>query len=118
MPSGLKVEDVRVGSGAVAERGSHVTLRFRCTLNRGDEIRSGEVSFRVGDRSVIAGFDKGVVGMHVGGIRRLRISPHLGYRDQAVAGVPANAVLNFEVELLEAHAPPLNSMPLPSGGGD
>ena len=38
--------------------------------------------------------------MRVGGVRRLRASPHLGYRDQAVPGVPADAVLNFEVKLL------------------
>jgi FKBP-type peptidyl-prolyl cis-trans isomerase len=117
MPSGLKVEDVKVGSGALAERGSYVTLRFRGTLNRGDEIGAGEVSFRVGDRSVIAGFDKGIVGMRVGGIRRLRISPHLGYRDRTVGRVPANAVLNFEVELLEGHPTPSPVPPL-NGGGD
>jgi FKBP-type peptidyl-prolyl cis-trans isomerase len=44
---------------------------------------------------VVAGLELGV-----GGTRRLRVSPHLGYRGQAVPGVPANAVLNFEVELL------------------
>ncbi|HWG46619.1 MAG TPA: FKBP-type peptidyl-prolyl cis-trans isomerase [Gemmataceae bacterium] len=38
------------------------------------------------------------------GTRRLRVSPHLGYHDQVVPGVPANAVLNFEVDLLEIHS--------------
>jgi FKBP-type peptidyl-prolyl cis-trans isomerase len=100
VPSGLKVEDVTVGSGAAAERGATVSIRWRGTLNRGDEFGSGEVSFRVGERRVIAGLEKGVVGMRVGGIRRLRVSPHLGYRDQTVPGVPANAVLTIELELL------------------
>jgi FKBP-type peptidyl-prolyl cis-trans isomerase len=96
----LKVEDVAVGSGAAAERGSSVTIRWRGALNRGDAFGSGEVTFRIGARRVIAGLELGVVGMRVGGIRRLRVSPHLAYCDQAVPGVPAKAVLNFEVELL------------------
>ena len=49
---------------------------------------------------MVAGLSRGVIGMRVGGVRRLRVSPHLGYGDQAVPGVPANAVLVFEVELL------------------
>jgi FKBP-type peptidyl-prolyl cis-trans isomerase FkpA len=100
VPSGLRVEDVIVGSGPTAERGSKVSIRWRGTLNRGDEFGAGEVSFRVGERRVVAGLEKGVVGMRVGGIRRQRVSPHLGYRDRAVPGVPANAVLNFVVELV------------------
>jgi FKBP-type peptidyl-prolyl cis-trans isomerase len=102
VPSGLKVEDVSIGTGTTAERGSLISIRWRGTLNRGDEFGAGEVSFRIGQRQVIAGLEQGVVGMQVGGIRRLRVSPHLGYRDQHVPGVPANAVLSFEVELLAA----------------
>ncbi len=86
--------------GATAEGGSTVSIRWRGTFNRGDEFGAGEVSFRVGERRAIAGLEMGVVGMCVGGARRLRVSPHLGYRGQAVPGVPANAVLVFEVDLL------------------
>jgi FKBP-type peptidyl-prolyl cis-trans isomerase len=78
-----------------------VTVRWRGTLNRGDEFGNGTVSFRVGRRQVVAGLDHGVVGMRVAGVRCLRVSPHLGYRDKIVPDVPANAVLNFEVELLD-----------------
>jgi FKBP-type peptidyl-prolyl cis-trans isomerase FkpA len=102
VPSGLKVEDVAIGLGPAVGRGSTVSIRWRGTLNRGDEFGAGEVSFRIGERRVIAGLEAGVVGMRVGGVRRLRVSPHLGYRDQAVPDVPANAVLNFDVELLQA----------------
>jgi FKBP-type peptidyl-prolyl cis-trans isomerase len=101
VPGGLKMEDVIVGSGGVAQHGSAVTIRWRGTLNRGDEFAFGETSFRIGERRVIAGLEMGVVGMQVGGTRRLRVSPHLGYRVHAVPGVPANAVLNFEVQLLD-----------------
>ncbi len=101
MTSGLRVEEVIVGAGASAERGSTVLIRWRGTLNRGDPFGSGELWVQIGERRVIAGLEKGVIGMRVGGTRRLRISPHLGYRDQVVPGVPANAVLKFEVDLLE-----------------
>jgi FKBP-type peptidyl-prolyl cis-trans isomerase len=101
MLSGLRLRDIVVGTGAAAERGRVVTVRWRGTLNRGDELGQGTVSFCVGRREVIAGLDRGVVGMRVGGIRRLRVSPHLSYRDRIVPGIPANAVLNFELELLD-----------------
>jgi len=100
VPSGLKVEDVTIGAGPTAEQGSTVSIRWRGTLNLGDEFGSGEVSFRAGERRVVAGLEKGVVGMRVGGVRRLRVSTHLGYRGQTVPGVPADAVLNFVVDLL------------------
>ncbi|MBW3539451.1 MAG: aldehyde dehydrogenase family protein [Planctomycetes bacterium] len=99
-PSGLKIEDVIVGAGAVAEPGATVTIECRGWLNRGDEFGSSLESFRIGQRRLIAGLERGVIGMRVGGVRKLRVSPHLAYRDQAVPGVPPNAVLNFEVKLL------------------
>jgi peptidylprolyl isomerase len=106
MPSGLKILDRRVGTGRVAERGHTAIVQYRGFLNRGEQFRSSyddgaPVEFRIGRRDVIAGLDKGVVGMRVGGLRELRVSPHLAYRDQEVPGVPANAVLRLEVELLE-----------------
>jgi FKBP-type peptidyl-prolyl cis-trans isomerase len=98
--SGIRGEDVRTGDGAVAERGRRVTIRWQCKLNHGDEVRAATTTFRIGAREVVAGLDRGVAGMRVGGIRKLRISPHLAYRDQSVPGIPPNAVLVFEVELL------------------
>jgi FKBP-type peptidyl-prolyl cis-trans isomerase len=100
VPSGLRVKGVTLGSGDVAERGCTVSIRWRGGLNRGDEFGSGKVTFRIGDRRVVAGLEKGVVGMRVGGVRQVQVSPHLGHRDRAVPGIPPNAVLSFEVELL------------------
>ncbi len=99
--SGIRGEDIKPGDGRVAERGCLITIRWQCKLNRGDVVGSATDSFRIGKRDVIAGLERGVIGMRVGGIRILRISPHLAYRDQAVAGIPPNSVLDFEVELLE-----------------
>ena len=104
-PSGLKVEEKSIGDGAVAERGSSVTVEWRGWLNRGEEFGSGTVDFEIGRRRVIAGLELGVVGMRVGGVRCLRVSPHLGYRDQQAPGMPPNAVLNFEVRLLNVAHP-------------
>jgi FKBP-type peptidyl-prolyl cis-trans isomerase len=110
---GLKTKDVIVGTGETVTRGSVVSIRWRGRLNRGDEFGSGTMTFCVGRRQVIAGLEHGVIGMRAGGVRRLRVSPHLGYRDQAVPGVPANAVLGFEVELLHVESSVAASMPTP-----
>ena len=106
LASGLKVTDVTVGAGAVAERGKSVAVHFRCFLRRGELISStyerGEpFRFVVGKRQAIAGFDYGVEGMRVGGTRCIIVSPHLGYRDAILTSIPPNAVLRFEIELLE-----------------
>jgi len=98
--SGIRGQDLKIGEGPVAERGRLATVRWECNLNRGDHVRSGTDTFRIGKREVIAGLDRGVIGMRVGGIRKLHISPHLGYRDEGAFGIPPSAVLEFEVELL------------------
>jgi FKBP-type peptidyl-prolyl cis-trans isomerase len=101
--SGLKIEDTVIGTGAVAVRGAIVLVEWRGWLNQGDEFGRGVQSFCVGKRQVIAGMEKGVEQMRVGGIRKLRISPHLAYRDESVPGIPPNAVLHFELKLLEVN---------------
>lgn len=98
--SGLKIEEIIIGRGAVADVGATVTIEWRVWLNRGESFGGGSESFRIGQRRLIAGLERGVIGMCVGGIRRLRVSPHLGYRDQSVPGIPANVVLKFEVKLI------------------
>jgi len=60
------------------------------------------ICFMIGRREVIAGLERGVIGMRVGGCRTLVVSPHLAYRDKGVEGsIPPNAVLRFEVELID-----------------
>lgn len=99
IPSGIKVTDLVIGSGAVAESGKTVCVDWRGWLNRGEEFGHGASSFRIGRRDVIAGIDRGVIGMRIGGVRRLRISPHFAYREKGAPGIPPNAVLEFEVKL-------------------
>jgi FKBP-type peptidyl-prolyl cis-trans isomerase len=103
MRKGVKVQDLRVGERAEAERGKVVVVRYDLYLNRGEKIHENfTCSFAVGARKVIAGLEYGVEGMRVGGRRRIRVGPHLAYQDKGVPGrVPANGVLIFEVELVE-----------------
>jgi FKBP-type peptidyl-prolyl cis-trans isomerase len=104
--SGLKYEDLKAGDGATAEAGMRVTVHYTGWLTDGRQFDSsrdrGEpFSFPLGGGRVIRGWDEGVAGMQVGGVRRLTIPPQLGYGRQGAGGViPPNATLVFEVELL------------------
>lgn len=106
-PSGLEYEDISVGSGATAKRGTTVSVHYTGWLTSGDKFDSSKdrnepFSFPVGVQYVIAGWDEGVQGMQVGGVRRLTIPPNLGYGARGAGGViPPNSTLVFEVELLE-----------------
>jgi FKBP-type peptidyl-prolyl cis-trans isomerase FkpA len=105
--SGLKIEDVSVGSGDTAAKGQAVTVHYTGWLTDGTKFDSSKdrgdpFVFPLGGRRVIAGWDEGVQGMRVGGVRKLTIPPALGYGTRGAGGViPPNATLVFEVELLE-----------------
>jgi FKBP-type peptidyl-prolyl cis-trans isomerase len=102
---GVEFEDLAVGEGAVAERGTDVEVLYTLSLNRGDVVQANQTyAFRVGRRKVIAGLEYGVEGMRAGGERRIRVPPHLGYSDQQVPGIPANAALEFRVKLVKVAA--------------
>lgn len=103
MTGGIKIKEIKLGDGAEAVKGSLVSVRCRYYLNRGQPLRMDNdlTSFKIGRRQVIAGLEKGVVGMRVGGTRQLRISPHLAYGESGIAGlIPPLAVLICEVELV------------------
>ena len=106
--SGLRYEDQETGAGAEAPGpGQTVFVHYTGYLEDGTKFDSsldrGEpLSFPLGVGYVIAGWDQGLVGMRVGGRRRLVIPPELGYGARGAGGViPPNATLIFEVELLE-----------------
>jgi len=103
---GVEYEDLRLGDGPVAERGARVEVRYDLFLNRGQQVQANQpYTFRVGKRRAIPGLEYGVEGMRVGGERRLRVGPHLAYREHGVPGVvPSKAVLEFVVTLLRIEA--------------
>jgi FKBP-type peptidyl-prolyl cis-trans isomerase len=100
----LVVEDLVVGTGATAAVGDTVTVHYRGTFTNGsvfDTSYGGNpFSFRLGAGQVIPGFDQGIVGMRVGGKRRLTIPPSLGYGSQGSGPIPGNTTILFEVELV------------------
>lgn len=102
----LQIDDIREGTGREARPGDTVTVHYTGWLLDGTKFDSSRdrdepFSFRLGTRQVIRGWDLGVSGMRVGGVRRLAVPPGLAYGRRGAGGViPANASLIFEIELL------------------
>lgn len=105
--SGLQYVDLALGTGREAHAGETAIVHYTGTLTDGTKFdsskdRNSPFSFRLGAGSVIKGWDEGVEGMNIGGIRKLVIPPQLGYGSRgAGSAVPPNATLIFEVELLD-----------------
>ena len=104
--SGLKIQDLVVGTGAEAVSKQQVTVNYRGTLENGtlfdQSYGRAPFSFLLDGGQVIKGWDEGVQGMKVGGKRRLIILAKLGYGETgAGAAIPPGATLIFEVELLK-----------------
>jgi len=119
--SGLKLLEEREGEGTPANKGDRVVYNTRIFLNQGDEVSlnakqaehlpkemvrvEGGVTFIdhslvLGRRQVIAGVAHALMGMKVGGYRKVRVSPHLAYRDKGIQDlIPPDAVLICEIWL-------------------
>lgn len=114
--SALQVIDRSVGSGPVARDGMQVELNYRGWLydastpdHRGSQVdnsyeRGQPIRFTLGQGQVIAGWDRGIRGMHVGGRRTLLVPARLAYGSRRVGDtVPPHAALVFDIELLGVH---------------
>jgi FKBP-type peptidyl-prolyl cis-trans isomerase FkpA len=107
-PSGLRYTDIETGSGETATgAGQTIIVHYTGWLEDGTRFDSSKdrnepFSFPLDCNFVIRGWDEGVKGMQVGGVRRLVVPPELGYGARGAGGViPPNATLVFEIELLE-----------------
>lgn len=109
--SAIEISEEKIGTGLEAVTGKTVSVhytgwlfedsrrgkKFDSSIDRGDAF-----SFVLGSGHVIKGWDEGVAGMKVGGIRMLTIPPELAYgKSGAGKVIPPNATLLFEVELIE-----------------
>jgi FKBP-type peptidyl-prolyl cis-trans isomerase (trigger factor) len=119
--SGIKLLDEREGSGVPAKKGDRIVYNLKLYLNKGDEIplnaqqaeylpahkirdeqgdRFVDHSIELGSRDAIAGVEYSLLGMKPGGYRKVRVSPHLAYREHGLNGlIPPNAVLIIELWL-------------------
>ena len=106
IPSGLVIEDLIVGRGATARAGDDVVVHYVGKLTNGQQFDSSRnrrdpLDFALGAGDVIKGWDQGVEGMKVGGMRKLTIPPELAYGAGGFPPViPPNSTLVFDVELL------------------
>lgn len=106
--SGVLFEDRDRGQGEEARRGSHVVVHYMGYFPDGTLFDTSlaadaePLSFRLGAREVIRGWDEGIVGMREGGTRVLVVPPELAYGRQGYAGIiPGDQVLVYEIQLLE-----------------
>lgn len=107
MSAELKIEDIRLGSGKECVKGALILAHYTGWLEDGTKFDSSHDRGRpfecvIGVRRVIAGWDKGLMGMREGGRRRLFVPAHLAYGERQVGPfIRPNSNLIFEIELLE-----------------
>jgi peptidylprolyl isomerase len=108
-PSGLKIADIKVGTGASPRTGQTCVMHYTGWLyqsgKKGAKFdssvdRGTPFEFQIGKGKVIRGWDEGVSTMKVGGKRTLIIPPDLGYGSMGAGSIPPHSTLIFEVELL------------------
>jgi FKBP-type peptidyl-prolyl cis-trans isomerase len=97
--SGMYVQDLSRGTGAVATRGRTVVVRYTGWLASGKQFDSGEITVSLGTNKTIRAWEEGLLGLRVGGRRRLVVPPALGYGEAGAGEIPPNAVLVFEMEM-------------------
>ncbi|NQD91905.1 FKBP-type peptidyl-prolyl cis-trans isomerase [Pseudomonas sp. CrR25] len=107
MSSELQIVDVRLGDGKAVVKGALITTQYTGYLEDGSTFdssfdRGKPFQCVIGTGRVIKGWDQGLMGMKVGGQRKLWVPAHLAYGDRQIGErIPPNANLIFEIELLE-----------------
>lgn len=109
--SGVIIKDVTVGQGPEVKPGQKVTVNYVLSLLDGTVLQNSKDSgqpftFTLSAGDVIPGFEQGVAGMKVGGVRMITIPPELAYGPNQVGPIPANSTLIFTIELLNVSDTP------------
>jgi peptidylprolyl isomerase len=103
----LIIEDIEVGTGKTAVKGALITVHYKGTLTDGTQFDSSYEKGRpfqcvIGTGRVIKGWDQGIMGMQVGGKRKLYVPAHLAYGERQMGAlIKPHSDLLFEIELLE-----------------
>ncbi|MGN6545703.1 MAG: FKBP-type peptidyl-prolyl cis-trans isomerase [Aureliella sp.] len=110
-PRGLKIIDETNGDGPPAMPGDVVMFEYECRLNRGELIASskqyGPYQYRLGSRDCAPGVEFGLMGMRKGGVRTVRVPPHLTYVDRQInPEIPTDAVLVYTLRRISLVDPP------------
>lgn len=118
----LQITDVKRGTGDTVRPLDFVTVHYTGTLRNGKQFDSSRgrepFSFLIGAGQVIKGWDQGVVGMRVGGKRKLVIPPDLGYGAQGAGDdIPPNSVLLFDVEVIRTERATVKTLRAGTGPG-
>eukprot|EP00170_Pyropia_yezoensis_P003035 contig_12746_g3042 len=117
LPSGLRIKDDVVGTGTVAPPVCVATVNYTGSQHGfppdaaavvfDASSRHGKpLAFSIGRRRVIRGWDQGVPGMAVGGVRRLIIPSSMGYGPRGAGSIPGGATLYFTIELVDVSVAP------------
>jgi FKBP-type peptidyl-prolyl cis-trans isomerase FkpA len=100
-PTELQVQDISVGTGATAANGDTVNVNYVGAFLNGTIFDQGNIpAVQLGAHQVIAGFEQGIVGMRVGGVRLLVIPSELAYGASGRGSIPPNTPLQFQVQLV------------------
>ncbi|MHC8407716.1 FKBP-type peptidyl-prolyl cis-trans isomerase [Pseudomonas sp. TMB3-21] len=102
----LHIVDLELGDGKAAVKGALITTQYLGWLEDGTEFDSSYSRGKpfqcvIGTGRVIKGWDLGIMGMRVGGKRKLQVPAHLAYGERTMGSIPPNSNLVFEIELLE-----------------
>ncbi len=102
----LVVDDIKIGTGPEVKEGDTVVAHYIGSTQSGVQfdnsyVRGEPFTFTVGDHRVIQGWEKGILGMQVGGQRILVIPPSLGYGERKVGPIEAGSTLIFAIELVK-----------------
>lgn len=112
LPSGVTIIDIKVGGGIPAEKGRQVRIAFIGWVSKSQlmfDYRDppSPLAFHLGtaDPAVVEGLNEGVVGMHVGGKRRIIVPARLGHGARGTKLIPPNSELTFDVDLVSVARP-------------
>jgi FKBP-type peptidyl-prolyl cis-trans isomerase len=103
---GIKLLEEVEGVGERIKIGDSVEIKLNGWLSEGEQIQKDHIEIlKLGARKIIPGIEYAIEGMKINGKRKVKLSPHLGYKEKGVKGlIPPNALLIYEIEVLSVQS--------------